>query len=71
MEFIREFPTELIGNISVFDYYKGGAIPSGKKSLAFNIIYRSKERTLKDDEVEELHASLVSHIIQKTGGELR
>ncbi len=71
MEIIREFPTELIGDVSVFDSYKGGAIPSGKKSLAFNIIFRSKERTLRDDEVEELHASLVSHIIHKTGGELR
>jgi phenylalanyl-tRNA synthetase beta chain len=71
MEIIREFPTELIGDVSVFDFYKGGAIPSGKKSLGFNIIFRSKERTLRDDEVEELHASLVSHIIQKTGGELR
>jgi phenylalanyl-tRNA synthetase beta chain len=68
---IRTFPTDLIEQASVFDYFKGGAIPRGKKSLAFNIVYRSKDRTLTDDEIEKLHASLVSYVIEKTGGELR
>jgi phenylalanyl-tRNA synthetase beta chain len=70
-EIIRAFPSELIEEVSVFDYYKRGNIPEGKKSLAFSIIYRSKEKTLTDEEVEELHASLVEHILKKTNGELR
>ena len=70
-EIISSFPSELIENISTFDFYKGGNIPEGKKSLAFSIIYRSKEKTLTDKEVEELHASLVSYILNRTGGELR
>ena len=68
---IRNFPSELIENISIFDFYRGTNIPEGKKSLAFNIIYRSKERTLTDEEIEELHASLVKYLLGKTGGELR
>ncbi len=68
---IMAFPSELIEEVSVFDYYKGDNIPLGKKSLAFSILYRSKERTLTDKEVEKLHASLVEHIMKKTGGELR
>jgi phenylalanyl-tRNA synthetase beta chain len=71
IEIIRAFPSELIEEVSVFDYYKGGNVPEGKKSLAFSITYRSKEKTLTDEEVEKLHSSLVEHIIQKTGGELR
>jgi len=70
-EIIRSFPTDLIEDISVFDLYKGKNIPDGKKSLAFNIIYRSAERTLTAEEVEQLHASLVAYLIEKTGGELR
>ncbi|MBI5188581.1 MAG: phenylalanine--tRNA ligase subunit beta [Nitrospirae bacterium] len=70
-EIIRTFPSELIEEVSVFDSYRGSNIPEGKKSLAFNIRYRAKDRTLTDDEVEELHASLVEHILEKTGGELR
>ncbi len=70
-EIIRAYPSQFIEDVSVFDYFKGGNIPEGKKSIAFNIIYRSKDRTLRDEEVEELHLSLVDHIIQQTGGELR
>ena len=70
-EMIRAFPSELIEEVSVFDFYKGGNISKGKKSLAFSIIYRSKERTLTDEEVGDLHSSLVNHILKKTGGELR
>lgn len=70
-EIIRSFPSELIEDVSIFDFYKGSNIPQGKKSLAFSIIYRSKEKTLTDKEVEELHASLVSYILEKTGSELR
>jgi phenylalanyl-tRNA synthetase beta chain len=68
---IKAFPSELIEEVSIFDYYKGSHIPVGKKSLAFSILYRSKERTLTDEEVEKLHSSLVKHILKKTGGELR
>jgi phenylalanyl-tRNA synthetase beta chain len=68
---IMAYPSEIIEEVSIFDYYKGSNIPAGKKSLAFSILYRSKERTLTDEEVEKLHSSLVEHIMKKTGGELR
>jgi phenylalanyl-tRNA synthetase beta chain len=68
---IMAFPSELIEEVSIFDYYKGSHIPAGKKSLAFSILYRSKERTLTDQEVEQLHSSIVEHIMKMTGGELR
>ena len=46
-------------------------IPSDKKSLGLRIVYRSKDRTLTDNEVEPLHNSLVEYILNKTAGELR
>jgi phenylalanyl-tRNA synthetase beta chain len=70
-EMIKTFPSELIEDVSVFDYYKGGNIPEGRKSVAYSIVYRSMERTLREEEVEALHSSLVKYIIEKTGGELR
>ncbi len=51
-EVVNSYPSELIEEVSVFDNFRGGNIPQGKKSLAFNIIYRSKERTLTDEEIE-------------------
>ncbi|NWF75186.1 MAG: phenylalanine--tRNA ligase subunit beta [Nitrospirae bacterium] len=71
MEIIESFPSDLIEEVSLFDYYKGANIPLDKKSLAFNIIYRSQEKTLTDEEVEKIHTALIKYIINKTGGELR
>lgn len=68
---IQVYPSELVEEVSLFDSYKGSHIPAGKKSLAFNIIYRSKEKTLTDEEVEDMHARLVRHVLEKTGGSLR
>lgn len=68
---IMSYPSELIEEVSVFDYYKGGNIPEGKKSLAFNIVYRSREKTLTDEEVEDIHSALLNYVIEKTGGSLR
>ncbi|MBM4140111.1 MAG: phenylalanine--tRNA ligase subunit beta [Nitrospira sp.] len=68
---IRTFPSELIEEVTIFDFYKGKNIQKGKKSIAFNIIYRSKSRTLTDDEIADIHDSLVNYVIEKTGGEMR
>ncbi len=40
-----------IESVNVFDIYQGQGLPEGKKSLAFNLVFRSPERTLTDDEV--------------------
>lgn len=68
---LRDFPSELIEDISLFDVYKGPNIPEGKKSLAFSIRYRAKDRTLTDAEVEPIHRGLVQYICNKTGGVIR
>lgn len=68
---IKTFASELIETVSIFDVYRGEHIPEGKKSLAFNIVYRSRERTLTDDEVERVHTELVDSVLHRTGGELR
>jgi phenylalanyl-tRNA synthetase beta chain len=71
MDIISSYKSDLIEECAIFDVYQGKGIPEGKKSIAFNMRYRAADRTLKDDEVETLHNSLVTHIIDKTKGELR
>jgi phenylalanyl-tRNA synthetase beta chain len=68
---IRSYPGEFIEEVSVFDTFTGKNIPTGKKSLAFSIRYRSPERTLTDEEVEKIHEGIVKHITEKTGGQVR
>ena len=40
-------------SLTLFDIYRGNQIESGKKSLAFNLIFRDKMKTLKEETVNE------------------
>ncbi|WP_333653940.1 phenylalanine--tRNA ligase subunit beta [Dissulfurispira sp.] len=71
MKWLKSYPSDLIEDIYVFDVYQGKNIPEGKKSIAFNVRYRASDRTLKDDEIDTLHNSLVNYILDKTKGQLR
>ncbi len=71
MKKLTGYASECIERVELFDLYKGKNIPQGKKSLAFRITYRASDRTLTDNEVEEVHGGLVGYILRETGGELR
>ena len=71
MDVLHDYKSEFIEKVELFDYYKGKNIPQDKKSLAFRVIYRSRDRTLTDSEVESVHHSLTEYITKKTGGEIR
>ncbi|MCX7767112.1 MAG: hypothetical protein N2246_10455, partial [Candidatus Sumerlaeia bacterium] len=62
---------DLVEKIQVFDVYRGGQIPAGKKSLAYNIVFRAKDRTLSDEEVNQLQEQIVSEIKTQLGATLR
>lgn len=68
---IRAYPSELIEDVSIFDFYKGKNIPESKKSVAFAIRYRAKDRTLTDSEIEALHNDVVRRVCEATGGIVR
>ena len=65
----------LIESVELFDVYTGDQVAPGDKSLAFNLLLRSAERTLQDREADEVIArvladlgrSLRSQIAFKTG----
>jgi phenylalanyl-tRNA synthetase beta chain len=61
----------LAGDVRIFDLYRGKNIPENKKSLAFGIKYRLPDRTLTDDEVDDVHGKIVEVLKKKFGAELR
>ncbi len=61
----------IIEEVKLFDIYSGDQIEDNKKSIAFSIVYRSSEGTLKDEEVNEVHNKIIDEIEEKTGGKLR
>lgn len=51
---IRQCSGKILEEIKLFDIYKGEQVPEGMKSIAFKLTFRSPERTLVDDEVNEV-----------------
>ena len=62
---------DLVKSIDVFDLYKGQQIKEGKKSLAYTLEYRSDEKTLKDEDVANIHNSIQETLVKKLGAEIR
>ena len=62
---------KLLESARLFDVYRGKGVESGKKSMAFSLMYRAQDRTLTTEEVEGAHAKLVRKVLGAVGGELR
>ncbi|MFO7152876.1 MAG: phenylalanine--tRNA ligase subunit beta [Bacillota bacterium] len=71
MEAMEELGGELLEKVELFDIYRGEQIPKGCKSLAFSLTYRAKDRTLTDEEINEMHAKIVQEVINRFEGRLR
>ena len=57
--------------MKIFDVYQGDNIESGKKSIAFNVTLEPKEKTLSDNEIEEVSKKIISTVEETTGATLR
>ncbi len=61
----------LIEGLKLFDIYRGNQIQEGLKSVAYSITYRSHERTLTDEEVNEVQDRIVKDLEAKLDAKLR
>ena len=61
----------LLDRSTLFDVFAGGAIPEGRRSLAFALEFRAPDRTLTDDEVEPVVVAIVDRARSELGAELR
>ena len=61
---------ELLRSAEVFDLYEGEQVGEGRKSLALALEFRAGDRTLTDEEVAGLRASIEAEL-DKIGGSLR
>ena len=68
---VRALGNPQIESVRLFDCYRGTPIPPDKKSLAYTIAYRAPDRTLTDDEVNALHASVLERLTRRFRLELR
>jgi phenylalanyl-tRNA synthetase beta chain len=50
---IRDAAGPLLERLEVFDLYTGAGVPPGTRSIAYRLVFRHAERTLRDEEVDE------------------
>jgi phenylalanyl-tRNA synthetase beta chain len=62
---------KLISNIKVFDIYEGENIPENQKSIAINVTIQSVEKTLDDNDLENISNLIIKTVENKTGAKIR
>jgi phenylalanyl-tRNA synthetase beta chain len=60
-----------LAELRLFDVYQGAPLGEREKSLAYTLVFRSPERSLTHDEVDECVERIVSRVSGKLGGRLR
>ncbi len=68
-DIISSFP--MVSQVAVFDVYSGEPVPVDKKSLAYHIRFQSPDRTLIDEEVNDVQQQVMARLARELGATLR
>jgi phenylalanyl-tRNA synthetase beta chain len=63
--------SSLLRSLRIFDVYRGPGLEKGRKSVAFGLIFQDISRTLTDDDVERLMASVVADLRENLNARIR
>jgi len=70
-EVITAAAGKLLRNIRLFDIYRGTGVPEGKKSMAFSLELRADDRTLTDQDSENVISKVLTALKEKLDATLR
>jgi len=62
---------KFLERVELFDIFRGGTIPTGRKSLAYSLTFRAADRTLTDTEVNEAHDRIKRQLQETLKSEIR
>jgi len=68
---IRQAGGKLLADVRLFDIYRGGQIPAGKKSLAYSLTFQALDRTLTDEDTRKLRGRIIGWLERELGAVLR
>jgi len=68
---IRSMNLALLTRVTLFDVYEGGQVGAGKRSLAWSLTFQAPDRTLTDQEVNQLHAKIVAEVSRRFAADIR
>lgn len=70
-DIIKANGEDLVESYKLFDVYKGAQIEEGHKSIAYSITYRSKDKTLTDEDVAKVHEKILSELSEEIKRKLK
>ena len=62
---------KLVSEVQLFDVYSGKQVATGKKSLAYRLVYQSPDHTLTDEEVNKVQEQVLAKLAKDLGATLR
>jgi len=62
---------DILSSIKFIEQYVGNKIPVGQKGLVFSLVYQSRQRTLREDEVIDVHERICQSFINELGATRR
>ena len=68
---IKKYGGRNLEKVSLFDLYRGNQVEEGKKSMAFNLVFGSNERTLNVKEVDDAIDKILKNLKNELNAELR
>ena len=70
-EEIKRQGTSILTNVEVFDVYMGDKIETDKKQIAYSLTFNSKDKTLKEEEVDNIFRNIIEKVKDKFMCEIR
>jgi phenylalanyl-tRNA synthetase beta chain len=71
MSAMRRAGGSLLESIEMFDVYRGAQIGSGKKSVAFSLLFRAPDRTLTEPEITKAMDKVQRSCAEQYGAVIR
>lgn len=71
MKLVEGADPKHLERVELFDIYTGKGMAKGKKSLAYNFVYRSSKQTLTDKKVNKVHQQVMDLLCRELPAEIR
>jgi len=68
---IKEVDEKIIQKVIIFDVYEGENIPKGKKSVAVNVTLQALDKTLTENDLDQICKDIIKVVSEKTGAIIR
>ena len=68
---IREIDEKIIQKVTTFDVYEGENIPKDKKSVAINVTLQAFDKTLTENDLDQISRDIITVVSEKTGATIR